>query len=90
MIERAWFGLMALGGLAFGLIAERRPFGDDFFAHPFVLLFIIAGAALLALRLVAGRPVPQLLADRALALGSLIGAASFLAGDWIGSHWLHH
>jgi len=83
-----WFSLVVLGGFIFGLIAERRPFGDDVFAHPFVVLFIVVGVGLILLRVIAARPVPELVPERALALGCLAGAVSFLAGDWIGTHLL--
>ncbi|MGP0089917.1 MAG: hypothetical protein ACLPKB_08150 [Xanthobacteraceae bacterium] len=83
-----WLGLMVLGGFIFGLIAKRRPFGDDVLAHPFAVFFILVGVGLILLRVVAARPVPELVPERALALGCLVGAASFLAGDWIGTHLL--
>lgn len=79
-----WYGLMALGGAGFGLIGERRPFGQGFFAHPLMVFFIIVGFALLALRFALARPVPELLSERALVIGCLIGAASFLVGNWFG------
>ena len=41
---------MTLGGLAFGLFAERRPFGDDMLAHPLLVYFIAGVVGLLALR----------------------------------------
>jgi hypothetical protein len=83
-IVATWLGLMGLGGFVFGLVAERRPLGDDVFAHPFVVFFIVAGVGLIVLRVIAARPVPE----RALALGCLAGAASFLAADWIATHLL--
>jgi hypothetical protein len=87
-IVTTWLGLMVLGGFVFGLVAERRPFGDDVFAHPFAVFFIVVGVGLIALRVMAARPVPALVPERALTLGCLAGAASFLAGDWIGTHLL--
>jgi len=80
---RLWYGLMAAGGFAFGLIGDRRPLGNDVLAHPLVLFFIAAGAALLLLRVVWQRPVPELIPERALLFGCLAGAAAFLAGNWI-------
>src|SRR5712692_10372220 len=53
-----WYGLMAIGGTAFGLIGERRPFGQGFLAHPLVAFFIVVGVGLLALRFALARPVP--------------------------------
>jgi drug/metabolite transporter (DMT)-like permease len=85
---RLWFGAMALGGLAFGLIAERRPFGDDVFAHPLVAFFILAGAALIALRMALARPVPEVIPERALLLGCFLGLGMFLVGNWVGVHAL--
>jgi hypothetical protein len=79
---------MALGGLAFGLFAERRPFGDAFLAHPLAVFFIVVGASLLALRAVLRRPVPEILPERMLIIGCVVGAATFLAGNWIDTHIL--
>jgi hypothetical protein len=83
-----WFGLMALGGLAFGLFSERRPFGDTFLAHPLAVFFVIVGAALLALRVALRRPVPEILPERILVFGCLLGVVMFLAGNWIDTHVL--
>jgi type IV secretory pathway TrbL component len=77
-----WFGLMALGGLAFGLNAERRPFGDDILAHPLMIFFLFVGVGLLALRVLLRRPVPELLPERTLVAGCFVGVAAFLAGNW--------
>jgi hypothetical protein len=78
-----WFGLMGLGGLAFGLNAERRPFGDDVFAHPLVVFFVVVAAGLLILRVVLRRPVPEILPERVLVWGCLAGGCAFLLGNWI-------
>ena len=75
---------MAVGGAAFGLIGERWPFGQGFFAHPFVVFFIIVAGALLALRFALARPVPDIISERALVVGCLIGVAGFLVGNWCG------
>ena len=82
-ILRWWYGLTAAAGLAFGLLGERRPLGNDVLAHPLVLFFIAVGAALLALRVAAQRPVPELIPERALLAGCLAGAAAFLVGNWV-------
>ena len=79
-----WFGLMAIGGFAFGLIAERRPFGEGVLVHPLVVFFIVAGGALLALRIATARPVPDTIPDRALILGCVAGLAAFLIGNFFG------
>src|SRR5262245_14118669 len=67
-----WFGLMALGGLAFGLYAERRPFGDDFLLHPLAVFFASVGVALLALRAALRRPVPEIIPERMLLIGCVL------------------
>jgi hypothetical protein len=83
---RLWFALTALGGLGFGLAAERRPFGDGFLGHPLVVFFLVTTAALLALRLLLARPVPDIIPERALLLGCLAGLAMFLVGNGLGVH----
>jgi hypothetical protein len=83
-----WYGLMALGGLAFGLIGDRRPFGNDVLAHPLVVFFAVAAAGLLIVRVATARPVPELLSERTLVIGCLVGAAAFLTGNWAAAHIL--
>ena len=83
-----WYGAMGAGGFGFGLVAERRPFGDDLLAHPLMVYFIIVALALLALRMALGRPVPDVIRDRALVLGCIIGLALFLVGNFIAVHAL--
>lgn len=85
-VQLWWYGLMAAGGLAFGLIGDRRPFGNDMFAHPLAVFFTVAAGGLLVLRIVLARPVPELIPERTLLIGCLIGAAGFLAGNWISAH----
>jgi hypothetical protein len=75
----AWYGLMVAGGFLFGLMAERRPFGNDTLAHPLVVFFATAAAGLLLLRVTLGRRVPELIPER-----PLIGAAcSALPRSWL-------
>jgi ABC-type microcin C transport system permease subunit YejB len=81
--ENSWYGAMALAGFGFGLLADRRPFGGGLLAHPLVMFFILAGLGLLALRIVLARPVPQVISDRALAIGCVLGLAMFLAGNFV-------
>jgi hypothetical protein len=81
-----WFGLMASGGFVFGLSGDRRPFGTDVLAHPLVVFFALVAAALMVLRLAHGRPVPELIPERALVIGCVVGAAGFLAGNWFAAH----
>ena len=79
---------MALGGYGFGLLGDRRPFGTDVLTHPFVIFFAVVAVALLVLRVAGARPVPELIAERALLAGCLLGAAAFLAGNWAAAHLL--
>ena len=77
-----WYGLMAAGGLAFGLFANKQPLGAGILVHPLVLLFILVAAGLLILRAVAARPVPEIIPDRALVYGCTAGLAMFLIGNF--------
>jgi cytochrome b561 len=81
-----WRGLMIAGGFAFGLLADRRPFGETFLGHPIVVFAGIAGLGLLILRVVLRRPVPEIIPERAIVVGFLSGIAAFLVGNWIGVH----
>jgi hypothetical protein len=83
-----WRVLMIAGGFAFGLVVERRPFGNDVFAHPLIVFAAAAGFGLLILRLVLQRPVPSVIPERVLLIGFLLGVGGFLAGNWIGVHVL--
>jgi hypothetical protein len=85
-VRGLWYGLMAAGGLGFGLLGERRPFGQDLLAHPLVVYFAIAAVGLLILRAVLARPVPELIPERTLLAGCLLGVGAFLAGNWISVH----
>ena len=80
-----WYRIaMIVGGFGFGLIAERRPFGETVLTHPVVVFAALAGAGLLVLRVVLARPVPEIIPERALLVGFLLGFAAFLLGNWIG------
>ena len=81
-----WFGLMSLSGLMFGALGERRPFGNDLLAHPIIVFFALVGAALLALRIILRRPVPDIISDRMLVVGCFIGIGAFLVGNWFAMH----
>jgi hypothetical protein len=81
-----WYGLMTAGGLLFGLLGDNRPFGTSVIAHPFVIFFAVVAATLLILRVMSGRPVPELIPERALVIGCFVGGAAFLAGNWIAAH----
>jgi len=80
---RWWYGLMAGGGFAFGLFANRRPLGEGILVHPLVLFFVVVALALLTLRAVYARPVPELISDRALMYGCCVGLFCFLVGNFI-------
>jgi drug/metabolite transporter (DMT)-like permease len=86
LVRNVWYAAMALGGIAFGLIGERRPFGDGIFAHPLVALFILVGIALLVLRIVLARPVPEVIPERALLVGCVVALAAFLLGNFVSAH----
>jgi hypothetical protein len=78
-----WYGLMIAGGFLFGLLGERRPFGQDMLEHPLVVFFAVAAAALLVLRIALGRPVPELIPERPLIAGGLLGTGAFVAGNFV-------
>ncbi len=75
---------MALGGFGFGILADQRPFGDELLVHPLVVFFILVGLALIALRVLLARPVPDVISDRALVAGCVVGLVLFLAGNFAG------
>ena len=78
----------ALRGFGFGLFADVRPFGDGILVHPLVLFFVLVGLSLLALRVVLARPVPEVIPDRVLMLGCVLGLAMFLAGNFVAARLL--
>ena len=81
-----WRVLMIAGGFAFGLFADRRPFGETILGHPIVLFAGLAGLGLLILRVVLRRPVPDVIPERAIVVGFFLGFAGFLVGNWIAVH----
>ena len=83
-----WLGLMGLAGLAFGLHAASRPFGDGPLAHPLVVFGVLAGAALLALRMIVRKPVPDIIPERILLAGFALGIALFVVGNFLATHLL--
>ena len=78
-----WYGLMVAGGFLFGLVGDRRPFGSDMLAHPLIVFFASAAASLLVLRVALARPVPELIPERPLITGCVLGAAAFLVGNFV-------
>jgi hypothetical protein len=87
-LRLCWYGAMAVGGLAFGLLGDRRPFGRDVLGHPFIVFFVMAAATLLVLRITFARPVPELIPERSLIIGCVLGAAGYLVGNWVAVHLL--
>ena len=81
-----WYGVVAILGLAFGLLGERRPFGEDMLAHPLIIYCLAVAVGLLVLRFVSGRPVPEIIPERALARGCALGLAMFLVGNFVAAH----
>ena len=81
-----WFAAMSAAGALFGGFADQRPFGDDVLAHPLVVLFVVVGIGLLVLRFVLRRPVPDIIPDRLLVFGCIVGLAAFLIGNWLAVH----
>ena len=73
-------------GLGFGLLGERRPFGQNILAHPFIVYAFVLAVGLLVIRVVRQQPVPKLIPERALGLGCAAGVALFLAGNFIAAH----
>jgi hypothetical protein len=85
-LRGAWYGLAMAGGLGFGLIGERRPFGNDMLAHPLIVYFAVVALGLLILRVVLSRPVPEVIPERVLVAGCLSGAAAYLMGNFISAY----
>jgi hypothetical protein len=90
MIHRSlvfqWRLAMIAGGFIFGHYGDRRPFGDSFLAHPIMVYAGIAGLGLLVLRVTLRRPVPEVIPERAIVVGFLLGIAAFLVGNFVGVH----
>jgi hypothetical protein len=81
-----WYGAIAVSGLGFGLVGERRPFGDDILGQPLIIYCLAAAAGLLILRFVGRRPVPEIIPERALGRGCALGLAMFLVGNFVAAH----
>jgi hypothetical protein len=80
-----WLGLMALGGMMFGMYGAQRPFGGGDITHPAFVYGGLAVVGVLILRFAGDRP---LVSDRALIAGVVIGIASYLLGVWFGTELL--
>lgn len=83
-----WFFLMTVGGLGFGALANKRPFGDQLIVHPLLVFFLLVTLGLIAVRVLLHRPVPEVISDRALMAGCVIGLLAFLAGNFLGVYGL--
>jgi hypothetical protein len=81
-----WYGTIAVSGLGFGLLGERRPFGEDVLAHPLIVYCLAVAGGLLVLRFVNKRPVPEMIPERVLGRGCALGLAMFLVGNFIAAH----
>jgi hypothetical protein len=84
-----WFGLMAIGGVGFGVYADEHPFGRGALAHPLIVFVAATAAGLLTLRFLNERPLLRLISARCLAAGAVIGAACFALGRWFGANLMH-
>ena len=76
-----WFGGTTLAGLAAGCGLATPGGGID--PGQIYLLFGLGCAVLLALRLLARRPLTDFLSPRQLGLGCCLCVAGFLAGQWL-------
>src|SRR3981189_1939568 len=83
-----WYGVVMAGGLGFGLIGERRPFGNDMLAHPLVVYFATVALGLQMLPVVLGRPVPEVIPERVLIAGRLCGGLTSRGRNWISAHMM--
>ncbi|MEW6452032.1 MAG: hypothetical protein AB1490_15360 [Pseudomonadota bacterium] len=79
---------MTVGGLGFGVLANKRPFGDHLIVHPLLVFFLLVSLGLIAVRVLLHRPVPEVISDRALMAGCVIGLVAFLAGNFLGVYGL--
>lgn len=73
-------------GLGFGALADRWPYGDNLLVNPLVVFFVLVGLALIALRVLLARPVPEVISDRALIAGCGVGLAAVLVGNFLAVH----
>jgi hypothetical protein len=84
-----WYGLLATGGVGFGLYANEHPFGRGVLAHPLVVFAACVLAGLLTLRFLHDRPLLQLISVRSFAAGAVIAIACYLLGSWFGASLIH-
>ena len=77
-----------MSGFGFGLLADRRPFGEGILVHPLVVFFVLVGLRCWRCAWHLARPVPEVIPDRALMLGCVLGLAMFLAGNFVAARLL--
>ncbi len=82
-IQKIWIASMVAGGVVFGSLAVRQPFGKGLLEHPVVIYFALAALGLLVLRFTLSRPVPEVIPDRALFIGGVAGLGAFLATNFV-------
>jgi hypothetical protein len=83
-----WFLFAAAAGIGFGLVGDRRPFGEGMLFTPAAMLLVVLGTALLALRFALARPVPDVIPGRPLGYGIALAYALFLIANFIAAHVL--
>ena len=86
LLITGWYGVIAVVGLGFGLLGERRPFGEDILAHPLIIYCLAVAGGLLILRFVSERPVPDIIPERDLVRGCALGLGMFLVGNFVVAH----
>ncbi len=74
---------MVLGGAVFGAMAHQRPFGNGVLLHPLMVFFALVCVCLIALRFVLARRVSDVISDRALVTGCVIGLVLFLTANFV-------
>jgi hypothetical protein len=84
-----WFGLMAAGGIAFGVYADGHPSDSGLLSHPLVAFAAAVLAGLMTLRFLHARPLAELISARCLAAGAAIAVACFFLGEWFGASLTH-
>jgi hypothetical protein len=75
-----WFSVMAVGGLALGVI-DRQPLANVVFSH-LSMFFAVTAAGALMLKLVHGRPLREVISPISLASGYVLAIACYFIGGW--------
>ncbi len=79
-LSTIWFSMMAVGGLALGLV-DGQPLAKDVFAHLSVF-FAVTAAGVLMLKLVHGRPLREVISPISLVGGCVVAIACYFIGGW--------